>query len=68
VDTPFFTGTNAIGQFKLNGVPPGEYRVTVWHEVVSKLSKDAGPTGVTVTGKGDPSLEYRVRPPNAAND
>jgi Carboxypeptidase regulatory-like domain len=29
---PYFTTTNANGAFTIDSVPPGRYRVTVWHE------------------------------------
>jgi hypothetical protein len=29
---PYFTTTNANGAFSIDSVPPGRYRVTVWHE------------------------------------
>jgi plastocyanin len=31
-DHPYFAVTNEDGEFTIPGVPPGRYRVTVWHE------------------------------------
>lgn len=62
VDTPYFAVTNATGHFTIRGVPAGEYQVTVWHEGAGKLTMDAGPTKVTITGKSEETLNYRVKP------
>jgi hypothetical protein len=32
VTTPYFTMTDANGHFALDGLPPGSYRVDIWHE------------------------------------
>jgi plastocyanin len=32
VPSPYFTRTDANGEFVLNGVPPGKFSVAVWHE------------------------------------
>ncbi len=42
VDHPFFAVTGADGSFAIEGVPPGDYEVGVWHEVL-------GTQTVTVT-------------------
>ena len=31
-DHPFFSVTNADGTFSLEGLPPGTYEITAWHE------------------------------------
>jgi plastocyanin len=31
LQNPYFATTDATGQFKIEGVPPGTYQVTVWH-------------------------------------
>lgn len=31
VDTPFFGKTDASGKIKLDGLPPGKYRLKAWH-------------------------------------
>jgi hypothetical protein len=65
VDTPYFAVTNAEGSFTIRGLPAGEYQVAVWHEGVGKLTKAAGPTEVTVKGKGETTLRFRVKPQGA---
>jgi gluconolactonase len=64
-DTPRFAVTDEKGQFEIRGVPAGDYRVTVWHEAAGRLTKDAGPAEVTLDGKGEATLRYRVVPPDA---
>jgi hypothetical protein len=63
VDTAHFAVTDDTGQFAIRGVPAGEYRVTVWHEAVGRLPGDAGPMEVTITGRDDATLQYRVKRP-----
>ena len=31
-DSPYVTTTDERGQFKIDGIPPGTYKVTMWHE------------------------------------
>jgi hypothetical protein len=45
-------------------VPAGEYQVTVWHEAVGRLGKDAGPAEVAVQAGGGTTLQYRLKPPD----
>ncbi len=46
VETPYFAVTDAKGRFEIAGVPPGEYRLTFWHEkfepVVATVRVEAG--------------------------
>jgi hypothetical protein len=65
VDTPYYAVTDAQGHFSIKNVPAGEYQVTVWHEAVGKLSKEAGPLQVTIKDKEEITLHYQVRPPLA---
>ena len=43
--------TDADGNFKLDNVPPGTYKVEVWHEKLGKVTKE-----VTVKAKEDAKL------------
>ena len=38
VDSPWYTQADGRGQFKLRGVPPGEYVLHTWHESSAKPS------------------------------
>jgi len=40
VDTPHFAVTDATGAFLIRNVPPGRYRVIVWHEKKDGLEQD----------------------------
>lgn len=39
-DHPYYTLTDENGNFTLEGVPPGEYKIKMWHEGVSIVGKD----------------------------
>lgn len=32
LDNPFFTAPDHDGRFRIDGLPPGDYRITAWHE------------------------------------
>jgi plastocyanin len=40
VDTPLFALTDATGAFLIRNVPPGKYRLVVWHEKKDGLEQD----------------------------
>ncbi len=40
VDTPFFALTDAGGSFLIRNVPPGKYKLVVWHEKKDGLEQD----------------------------
>ena len=39
-DNPYFAVTDDTGNFKIDGIPPGKYRVTMWHEGFVRKSSD----------------------------
>ncbi len=45
---PYIAVTGADGAYKIAGVPPGQYRLEVWHESLGKSSRDV----TVVAGKG----------------
>lgn len=49
VDTPYFARTDAQGQVRLEGVPPGHYRLRAWHAGVP-VGKEPAPVAITVAG------------------
>ena len=40
VDTPYFAVTDAAGAFVVRGVPPGKYKLSVWHEKSDGLERE----------------------------
>ena len=38
--TPFFTQAGADGRYKLENVPPGQYKMTVWHDRATAVTKE----------------------------
>ena len=40
VDTPYFAVTDAAGAFVVRGVPPGKYKLAVWHEKSDGLERE----------------------------
>jgi len=38
-DNPFTAVTDSRGRFSLIGVPPGTYRLRVWHELLGTLTR-----------------------------
>jgi plastocyanin len=40
VETPYFAVTSSTGAFAIRNVPPGKYKVVVWHEKKDGLEQD----------------------------
>ncbi len=53
VPTQHFAETDATGAYKIDGLPPGQYTVTAWHEGMKTQSKP-------VTISGDAALEFAL--------
>lgn len=56
-DHPYFTVTDSTGHFKLENVPPGNYTVQAWHEVLGNLEKQ-----VTVTKGQTSEVTFEILP------
>jgi plastocyanin len=54
-ENPYYSVTDSTGSFKLTGVPPGTYTITVWHETLGKLTKT-----VTVKTKEEAKLTFEL--------
>jgi len=50
---PYVTVSAKDGSFKITDVPPGKYKVKIWHEKLGEASKD-----VTVTAGAATKLEH----------
>ena len=53
--TPHFTQAGADGRYVLENVPPGQYRMTVWHDRTTAVTKD-----VTVPAAGLANLKTEL--------
>lgn len=55
VQNPYFSLTDKKGNFEIKGVPPGKYRLKVWHEKLKEVSQEvvveAGKTAVVEFAK-----------------
>lgn len=71
-DNPYFAVTDEHGQFRIDEIPPGRYRVTAWHEgwVVTGKDKDGRPVydpprvlaqEVTVPPRGEAAVEFELK-------
>jgi hypothetical protein len=36
-DNPYFAVTDTEGNYKISGIPPGKYKIKVWHEKLSSI-------------------------------
>ncbi len=70
-DSPYFAVTDEKGSFKIDGIPPGKYRVTMWHEGFAPkgVDKDGRPVyeeqrltkEVTIPRGGSATLDFEVK-------
>jgi hypothetical protein len=61
VDTACFAVTDKDGRFSVADVPPGKYRIRVWHEANGYVSGDAGPRVVEVGTKPQKGLLFKIQ-------
>ncbi|HEU5196736.1 MAG TPA: carboxypeptidase regulatory-like domain-containing protein [Methylomirabilota bacterium] len=71
-DSPYYAVTDDKGAFKIDGIPPGAYKVTMWHEGFRPkgLDKDGRPLydephtitrEVTIAPKGTATLDFELK-------
>jgi plastocyanin len=71
-DNPYVAVSDDSGQFRIDEIPPGRYRVTAWHEgwVVTGKDKDGRPVydpprvltqEVTVPPRGEAAVEFELK-------
>lgn len=55
-DHPYITVTDANGNFSIKDIPPGTYKLKVWHEALGTQEKS-----ITITSKGtlEETIEYK---------
>ena len=56
VDNPYYAVTDDNGKFSIADLPPGNYRVKIWHEYLGESTRD-----VTVTGKTETALNMDLK-------
>ena len=55
-DHPYVAVTDDKGQFKLTDVPPGSYKIEIWHELLGKVTQD-----VTVKSGADAAVTVELK-------
>jgi Carboxypeptidase regulatory-like domain len=71
-DSPYYAVTDDKGAFRIEGIPPGSYKVTMWHEGFRPkgLDKDGRPLydepqtitrDVTIPANGTATLEFELK-------
>jgi plastocyanin len=55
-DSPYFAVTDDRGAFKIDGVPPGTYKVTLWHEAFRTVTKT-----VLIAANGSANLDFELK-------
>ncbi len=56
MDHPYFAVTNAKGEYKIEGLPPGEYTLSAWHEELGEQQLE-----VTVAEAGSTELGFTFK-------
>lgn len=71
-DSPYLAVTDERGAFKIDSIPPGTYKVTMWHEGyrAKGVDKDGRPLfeephtvtkGITIPPKGTAAVEFELK-------
>ena len=53
---PYYAVTKADGEFSFENLPPGSYRLQVWHETLGTVPKE-----VTVPDKGSAEISVEMK-------
>src|SRR2546422_11430620 len=56
VDNPYYAVTDENGKFSITDVPPGMYRIKVWHEYLGEKNQD-----LAVAAKADATLNLDLK-------
>jgi hypothetical protein len=71
-DSPYVTVTDDKGAFQIDGIPPGAYKVTMWHEGFRArgVDKDGRPQydeprtvtrDITIAPKASATVEFELK-------
>jgi len=58
IDTPYFAVTDQDGQFRIDDIPPGTYRITIWHPRLGEKEQT-----VTIEANGTARLDIALAAP-----
>lgn len=56
VDNPYFAVTGEDGAFKIDNIPAGTYKLTVWHETLGEQTKE-----VVIKSGADTAIDYSFK-------
>jgi len=59
IDHPYYAVTDEEGKFEIGDIPPGEYKVTIWHPYLREIYEQT----VTVKPKKASNVEFEVTAP-----
>ena len=62
VDNPYFARTDPSGRFEIGDIPPGTYKMVVWHPQARQTIEQE----VTIQAKGSASVNIEVQPREGA--
>jgi len=71
-DSPYFAVTDENGNFSIDGIPPGKYKITMWHESWAEKGRDKDgrllhgdpivtTREVTIQPKGTATVEFELK-------
>ncbi len=58
VDNPYYTSTDQSGRFEVSDIPPGTYKMVVWHPQARTLIEQT----VTIPAKGTVTANFELQP------
>ena len=58
VDNPYFAQTDQSGRFEIGGIPPGKYKLVVWHPQARSIIEQE----ITIPAKGAVTANFEIRP------
>ncbi|MEE9488728.1 MAG: carboxypeptidase regulatory-like domain-containing protein [Candidatus Brocadiales bacterium] len=59
-DNPYFCQTGADGSYKITNIPPGEYKLRIWHEAFKKGDLKKHKQKVKVEAKKETKLDFEL--------